>query len=90
MGKSIKEKQVNIKKYLKLSDDKLIDLEKSYNYLPKDYEIEDIGFSIDKLCLKETLKIAKEHSQCRQTIKREQKLKEQRKLAILSKFIKLK
>lgn len=81
---------MNIKKYLQLSDKRLIDLENSYNYLPKEYEIEDIGFSIDKLCLKDTLKIAKEHSQQRQTTKLEFELKERRKLAILSKFIKLK
>lgn len=78
---------MNIKKYLELSDKKLDALENTYNYIPNEYEIENIGLSIDRCCLKETVKIAQMHAQDKKTVTQEKMLFEKRRLAIRNKFI---
>ncbi len=78
---------MNIKKYLQLSDSKLNELENSYNYLPDEHEINTLGLSIDRSCLKETVKIARLHAQQRQSIDLEKNLSEKRRQAIRSMFV---
>lgn len=79
---------MNIKKYLQLSDAKLSELENKYNYLPKDYELENISLSLDRQCLRETLLIAKQRRQHKQTRKNELLLKHKRMAALRCLFIK--
>ncbi len=79
---------MNIKKYLQLSDAKLNELENKYNYLPRDYELENIGLSLDRQCLKETLLIAKQRRLQKQTRRNELILKQKRMAALRSMFIK--
>lgn len=78
---------MNIKKYLQLSDEKLYDLENKYTYIPSEYEIDTIGLSIDRCCLKETAKIARLRAEQRQSAAQEQRLFEKRREAIRSRFI---
>lgn len=78
---------MNIKKYLLLSDYKLSELENSYNYLPNEHEIDTIGLSIDRSCLKETAKIARLHAKQRQSSDLEKSLSEKRRQAIRSLFV---
>lgn len=78
---------MNIKKYLKLSNSKLTELESKYNFLPDIQEVENLSLSADKYCLKETVRIAKLHAQNKQTQVAEKNLSEKRKKAILSLFV---
>lgn len=78
---------MNIKKYLKLSNSKLAELENRYNFLPDIQDVENLSLSADKQCLKETVRIAKLHAQNKQTQVAEKNLSEKRKKAILSLFV---
>ena len=78
---------MNIKKYLKLSNSKLTELESKYNFLPDIQEVENLSLSADKYCLKETVRIAKLHAQNKQTQIAEKRLSEKRKKAIFSLFV---
>lgn len=78
---------MNIKKYLLLSDKKLLELENKYQFLPNEEEIDNLKLSADKACLKETARIARLHALQRQTEKAEKLLAEKRKQDILSRFI---
>ncbi len=78
---------MNIKKYLKLSNSKLAELENRYNFLPDIQDVENLSLSADKQCLKETVRIAKLHNQNKQTQIAEKRLSEKRKKAIFSLFV---
>lgn len=78
---------MNIKKYLQLSDKKLLELENKYQFLPNEEEIDSLRLSADKSCLKETARIARLHALQKQTLAAEKLLSEKRKQAILSRFI---
>lgn len=78
---------MNIKKYLQLSNKKLLELENEYNFLPNEEEIENLALSFDKTCLKQTAHIARLHTLKRQTLRAEKLLSEKRKQAILSRFV---
>lgn len=78
---------MNIKKYFELSNQKLEELENSYSFIPNEYEIETIGLSIDRSCLRQTARIARLHAQKRRSETQEKILLEKREQAIRRKFI---
>ena len=78
---------MNIKQFLQLSDKKLLSLEKKYDFLPNDTQIDNLSLSIDKSCLKETARIARLRCLQKQTLHCEKKLSEKRKSAIRNLFV---
>ena len=79
---------LNLKNYLVLSDEKLSELERKYERMPSDAEIQNISLSYDRSCLKSTIQIAKKKAALQKTAHEEAALKEKRKQAILQRFIK--
>lgn len=76
---------MDTKKYLQLSSLKLSELENKYDYIANEHNIKEIGHSIDRACLKDTLKIASlRNKNGLSSIKfSEKKLFEKRQFAIL-------
>ena len=79
---------MNLKNYLVLSDEKLCELERKYERLPTEAEIQNLSLSFDRSCLKSTIQIAKKKAALQKTAREEAYLKEKRKQAILQKFVK--